>query len=64
VKEISLDSMAISLAIEAGLVCAALSTGRYIFINSLAQKKTVQELCEFDPKEVLPKVVHVGKVSS
>jgi len=55
--------MAVALAVESGLVCAALSTGRYIFVNSLAQKKSVQDLCEFDPREVQPKVVHVGKVS-
>lgn len=62
-KEITLDGLTISLAIESGLCCVALSTGKYVFVDTMAQRKSVQDLCEFDPKDVLPKVVHVGKVS-
>ncbi|OXA64944.1 Transforming growth factor-beta receptor-associated protein 1 [Folsomia candida] len=64
VKDISLDALTISLAIESGLCCVGLATGKYIIVNTMAQRKTMQDLCEFDPKEVLPKVVHVGKVST
>jgi hypothetical protein len=62
IKEISLDSLSLCVAIESGLCCVALATGKYVFVNTTSQRKSVQDLCEFDPKEVLPKVVHVGKV--
>lgn len=64
VKEISLDASALNLAIESGLVCAALSSGRYVFADMNAQKKNVVELCQFDPKDVVPKIVNAGKVGS
>jgi hypothetical protein len=60
-KEIGLDALTICMAIESGLCCAALATGKYVFVNTMAPRKSVQDLCEFDPKEVQPRVVHVGK---
>lgn len=63
-KEISLDTTALNLAVESGLVCAALSSGRYVFADMNAQKKNVVELCQFDPKDVNPKIVNAGKVNN
>lgn len=60
-REFNIDTTAISVGIETGLVCIALSSGRYVFLDTNAQKKSMKELFTFDSKEVSPKIVNAGK---
>ena len=61
-REISVDSLATSLSMECGLICAALANGYYVMINSLVKNSKPLKLCDYDPRDK-PRVAHVKKVS-
>jgi len=61
-REIGVESVALSLSMESGLICAALANGYYIMLNTFLKNSKPIQLCSFDTKDK-PQVVHVKKVS-
>lgn len=60
-REITVDSVALTLSMESGLICAALACGYYVMLNASIKNSKPIQLCTFDIRDK-PLAIHVKKV--